>query len=221
MSEGNGKENGNTDTTTDPDQQTHDPGSEAKTFTQERLNQMMTREKREGRTAATNAIVEQLGVDVEEAAAIIKAAKEREDSEKSEAQKAKDAAEAARKAAESDKSESAKERHALRIERALFRSGIPVPDDDDDAGAEKLSRLTRMVTAEVGAEQSDINAEVSKLREDFPELFAAKTKNDGAPSSDMKGRGSKTTTKVTDAMSRGAELAKNYSAGGRVGKFGQ
>ena len=186
-------------------------GGETRTFTQEDVNRIATREKNQGRQAATQELAEELGVSLDEAKSIIQEARKKEESEKSEAQKAKDAADREKQEAETAKAEAARERYEARVERALLRAGI---DGDDES---KLSRLSRMITVEVDASQEDINADVDQIKTDFPELFGAKEEGGGGrkppPSSDPGGTPPKN-RQQEDAFSKGAERAKQHASGG-------
>lgn len=188
-------------------------GDEVQSIPQSQLTRMLAREKNQGREAAERALSDELGMPIAEAKALLQAARDREDAEKTEAQKAKDAAEAAKREAQQEKDAAARERHNASVERALIRAGI-APDDQG-----KLDRVARMVTVEVGASAEDIGDDVKTIREGFPELFAASgeegTPPRRTPSSDPKGTPPK--RQVTeDAYSRGAERAKKLQSDGTV-----
>lgn len=179
-----------------------DPPDSPRTFTQEELDRIATREKQRGEQAAQRQVAEDLGVSLDEAKRIITEHRTREESEKSEAQKARDQAEKEKADAEKAKADAARERYDTRVERALLRAGVP-----DDEG--KLDRVKRMVTAEVDADQDAISADVAQLKEDFPQLFAQQQSNGGgrAPSGDPPGNPPKPKG-GDDPLKRGAERAK-------------
>lgn len=188
-------------------------GDPPRTFTQEDVNRIAAREKNQGRQAATQELADDLGVSLDEAKSIIQEAQQKQEAEKSEAQKAKDAADREKQDAATEKAEAARERYEARVERALLRAGI---DGDDET---KLSRISRMITVEVGASQEDITADVEQIKTDFPELFGTKDEggNGGGrkppPSSDPGGTPPKN-RQQEDAFSKGAERAKQHAAGG-------
>lgn len=185
------------------------PAPAPKTFTQEEVSAMLTREKDQGKRAAEEAIAKQLGVSIEDAKKLIADAKKREDAEKSEAQKAREAADAEKAEAERNKSEAARERHATRVERALLRA-LPKDLDDDKLDA-RVSKLTRLIDVEVGADDAAIKAAVEELRKEWPELFPTNGSGNGGknppPPGDPKGK--PPTPKVgNDAYNKGLERAK-------------
>ena len=176
-------------------------GSDKKdpTFSQEDLNRIAAREKDEGKRAALADVAKTLGCTLEEAAQIIKAHKEADDKQKSEAQRAQEAADKAKADAEKEKADAAREKHIARVERALLKAGVP------DG---KLERVARMLDAEVGADLDKIEAAAKDLKKEFPELFTG-TKQ-GPPNSDPPGTPPKPTLK-DDAYAAGVARAKEYA----------
>jgi hypothetical protein len=147
------------------------------TLTQEELSRIATREKAEGRTAGRRELEQELsqkfGVSLEEAEKLIREARERDDAQKTEAQREKEAAERERKAAEAEKAAAAADRHAVKVERALTAAGFqPRKDEDLASFQERLARCARLVDAEVGADDSAIQGAVTKVKEEFTELFS-------------------------------------------------
>lgn len=180
-------------------------GDEPRTFTQEEVTRMMAREKSQGREAAERALSEELGVSLDDAKSIIKAARDAEEAAKSEAQREKEAAEAARREAEAEKAAAARERHDLKVERML---GIA-----DEA---KAARVRKMLTVEAGASDDDIQADIDSLKADFPELFTTGESGGGKrkpPSSSPPGT-PPPPKPSEDAFSRGKERAAKYRRGG-------
>lgn len=147
-------------------------GEGEKTFTQADLNKIAAKQKSEGKAAAMRELAEQLGVPVEEAKAIIEAARKAEDAKKSEAEKDREKAQQELAAAEKAKADAAREIHAARIERALAALGFT---GDEAAG----KRVHGMVTVEVGGSYEDVLSDVKELQKTLnPELFGGK-KSDG------------------------------------------
>lgn len=202
-------------------------GTPSPTFTQADLDRVATQQKAEGKRAAEKAIADQFGVSIEEAQRIIASARENEEKEKSEAQRARDAAEAEKKAAADEKAAAAAEKHSIAVERALIRAGIALPEKDTEADA-LLSRMARLVDAEVGADSETIRKAVEAVKADFPEKFTKPEEGEeggdgkggkggqgsGAPNSDPKG-GPPKPKLDNDAMERGRERAK--AAAGTAG----
>jgi hypothetical protein len=191
----------------DPPKDPPDPKDDGKedpkkdtTFTQEELNRIAAREKDEGKRAALADVAKTLGCTVEEAASIIKTAREADDKQKSEAQRSQEAADKAKAEADAEKAEAAKEKHTARVERVLLKAGVM---------DEKLEKVARMLDAEVGAEVDKIEAAAKDLKKEFPELFTGKPAG-GPPNSDPPGGPPKPTLK-DDKFNAGVERAKQYS----------
>lgn len=187
-----------------------------KLLPQSEVNRIAATEKEAGKRAAEQELANRLGVPLDEAEQILKAHRERQDAAKTEAEKAKEAAEAEKREAEAEKQAAKAEVHETRLERAFAKTGLALDDD------EKLARIRRMVTVEVGASYDDVLADVTKLKESFPELFEAKA-DDGkgkqkqqrkAPSGDPSGQPPKPAA-GEDAFARGRERAKSHGSGFR------
>lgn len=172
-----------------------------KTFTQDDLNRIATKEKAEGKAAAEKAIAEALGVSVEEAKAIVAKSREAEEKTKSEAQKDREAAAKERGEAEQAKKDAAKELHEARVRTAFAAAGFT---GDEDA----LKRVLPMVSVAEGASAEDIATDVKELKKTLnPELFGAKKAGAGGgrlPGGDPKG-GTPAPAGGEDAMTRGAQ----------------
>jgi hypothetical protein len=182
-------------------------GDGGKTFTQDDLNRIATREKAEGRKAALAEVAEQLGVSVDDAKALLAKAKADEDKTKSEADKEREKAAKEREDAARDREAAKGEVHQARLERAFAREGLDLTDDGAKAG-----RVLRMVTVEAGATYDEVLADVQTIKKDFPGLFGEDAGGDGkgkrkAPGSDPKGAPPKPTG-GEDKFSAGGERAK-------------
>lgn len=177
---------------------------------QDEVNRIAAREKDQGRRAAEAAIAEKLGVTVEEAAQIVKAAREAADADKSEADKAKGAAATEKAKREQAERELAQERHDRKVELELIDAGVP---------AKAAAKLVKLVDSEPGSDDAAVKAAVETLKTEMPQVFEAKSaeEEEGGetkppkPSSDPKGTPPKPTA-GEDAMSRGAERAKGFGA---------
>lgn len=170
---------------------------EDKVFTQEELNRIAAREKAQGRAAAEKQLAEDLGVDIEEAKAIITAHREQEEAQKTEHQKAMDAAAEKQRKAEEAAANAAKVTHDATIERMLVRAG---------ANPDLLDRAARSMALEVGADEATVNAEIDKLKDEVPSFFGGG--RTPPPSSTPGGSPPSGGQKIKTAMERGAERAK-------------
>lgn len=174
----------------------------SRTFSQEEVTRMLTREKDQGEAAGLRKLEEQLqaefGVDLDTAKKMLKASKDRQEAEKTEAQRAKEAADAEKAAAAKERQEAATERHSVKVERALLKAG---------ADPEKIDRLGRLVDAEVGADEAAIVAAVEAVKTDFPTVFGA---SGGAGPTDGEAQGGRRPPKATPegAEDRGRARAK-------------
>lgn len=163
------------------------PPEPDKTFTQDDLTRIATREKEAGKRAAETELAESLGVSLDEAKKIVADAKAAGEAAKTEAQKDRDAAAKEKQDAEAEKAAAKSEVHSARLERAFAKEGIDLDGTKDEEKA-KAARLLRMVTVEPGASYEDVLADVQQIKKDFPALFGApSTTTRTAPGGDPKG----------------------------------
>lgn len=192
--EGGGSGSGSTPPTPPSPAEAKSTDTPPKTFSQEDVQAIASREKDQGKRAAQDEMQRALGVSVEEAKAIIDEANKRTDADKTDAQRARDAADKERTDSETAKAEAVRERHETQIERALVRAGIT-----DDT---KLSRMARLVEAEPGADVEAIKVAVADLRRDMPELFTTVTPK---PNGDPGGKPPRTRNNDESAIARGVK----------------
>ena len=154
------------------------------------------------KTAAEQAIAEQLGVTIEEAKKIVADKKAADDATKSEAQKALEAAQTAQAAADVARNEAEAERLAAKIERKLAAAGIPEAS---------MARAGRLIAVSAGADDAAIDAEIAALKTEMPALF---TTPGGAPPAPPAGTGTPPPAPpaggqaITTALERGKALAQ-------------
>lgn len=174
------------------------PPNTGKTFTQDEVNQMMTREKDEGRRAAERKIAEDLGVAPEEAKTILADWRKQQDDKKTDADKlAED-----RKAVDSERQDATRIKHEALVERSIILQGVT------DEG--KIRRIVGALgdDVKIGSKPDDISAAVVKLREELPELFG--TGSPRPPSGNPGGGGRPPQPRLSDdAFKRGEERAKS------------
>lgn len=138
-------------------------------FTQTDLNRLLAREKSDGKRVGQAELLQTLGVsNLDEAKAILEAAREAEAKNLSEAEKAKKEAEAAKAKADEDSRTATAIRMAAMVERALLRAGLGIDDKDGD---EQLELVARMVIVEPDSDQDAVNAAVADLKKKMPQLF--------------------------------------------------
>lgn len=177
-----------------------DKDKPSRTFSQDELDRIVSREKDQAKRSVAKQLQEQLGVSIEEARTILDEARKRSDAEKTETQREREAAQREKEEAQRERAEAARERHVTRVERGLLKAGVP-----DEA----LERVARMVDVEVGADNESLSDAISSLKEELPLLFESKPADERKqpPSSDPKGK-PKQPAPDDDALSQGAERAK-------------
>lgn len=197
-------------------------GGGERTLTQADVDRIVSQRVNETKTATERQVAESLGVSIDEAKRIIAEAKEQEDAQKTEAQRAREAADAEKAAAAEEKKTAASDRHAAKVERALLRAGVT--DEDDEKLDKRLTRLSRLIDVEVGADEAAIKAAVDALKVEEPALFGTPAGEGGGDNGEPKGvkppkapgsdpKGSPPPPKQSeDAFSRGAERAKGYAS---------
>lgn len=180
------------------------PASAPRTFSQDEVTAIATREAKAAETAAQTKLLQSLGFESAEAAqAAVAAAKAAEEAGKTQLQRDQEAAAAARTAADAEKAEAARERFEAKVERAFAKAGVAIDDEP------KLARLRRMVTLDPSADAAAITAEIDTLKTDFPALFAKTTEDPpGSPGSDPKGKPPATPPGGKSKMELGRERAK-------------
>lgn len=187
--------------------------SEGKFLSQAEVDRIVQERVGQTKRQTEDSVAKQLGVTVDEAKAIIKAQRDAQDKEKSEAQLAREQADRERQEADSEKSEAKRETHDAKVERALIRA---LPKDlDDDVLDKKITRLSRLLDVEVGADLAAVRKAVEALKKEEPLLFgvtAAPTKQ-GVPNSDPSGKPPKPKGSE-DAFARGLEKAKTTPSSG-------
>lgn len=137
----------------------------SRTFTQEEMNRIASKEKKDGRKTGRSEFLEELGFKEGQEDALkelIKAVNDKREQETSELDKAKKtAAEEAAKRQELE-AELQRERLNRKIDLALLKHGV------SPSSAEKVRRI---VEVDPGAEDADIEEAILKLKEDVPALF--------------------------------------------------
>lgn len=196
---------------------------------QDQVAAIATRERAAGERAAQEALVQQLGVPIEEAKRLLEAGRAAEDAGKTEQQRATDAANAEKAAAEQAKGTAAQAEHRANLVTALVLAGVEVKDKEGKRDTSKVESLTRLIDVPAGAKPEEIDAAIEKCKADFPALFQAsepapeidpktgkpKVQPPPAPGSDPKGtppRG----TGSEDAFARGQARAQKHGNHGRA-----
>jgi hypothetical protein len=181
-------------------------GQPEKQLPQSKVNEIVTAETERAKRKALDDVQKVLGVTPEEAAAIIKKAKEDEDAKLDAQQKAEKRASDAEKERDEKVSAATLETYAERADAFLVRAGAP----DDDS---KLERLRGMLTVKPGATRDEVKKDVEKLKTHFPGLFGDSDPTGGTrrtPHSDPPGAGKRKVS--SDAITRGKERAKKHYA---------
>lgn len=172
----------------------------SKTYDQDAVTAMMTREKDQGRRSREREILEALGFPSLDEAKQWTAQRREEDVAKlSDAERAQREAEAAAQRATELQQQAAADRLAARIERTLIRSGVP-----DTA----LGRVTRLISVAPDADDEAVTSAVDELKAEMPTLFGAPPAvGPPAPSGGPSGTPPRPTPSG-DAYQRGRERAQ-------------
>lgn len=136
---------------------------EGKSFTQEQVSNLMTKEKDQGRRQGRKEVLEKLGFKtLEDAEAFRKTLQDAEAAQLSEVERARREAEQERQTAQQERDAAQAERFAAKLERALLRAGVPDT---------QVNKVARMVSADVDSSDEDITAAVADLKDELPQLF--------------------------------------------------
>jgi hypothetical protein len=139
-------------------------------FTQEDLDRIAGESRKAGREVAEKELLKEIGVEDREALkASLKAAKDLEDSQKTELQKAQEEAAKLREEAESAKSEAKNSRIQTALELKIRDAGI---NPERASAAMRLVDLSKLDVT--GTEVSGLDEAVSELKSTSPEWFGAK-----------------------------------------------
>lgn len=139
-------------------------------FTQEDMDRVAGDSRKAGREVAEKELLKEIGVESREALqASLKAAKDLEDSQKTELQKAQEEAEKLRVEAETVRSEARTSRISTALELKLRDSGI---NPERAAAALRLVDLSQLDVK--GTEVSGLDEAVTKLKAESPEWFGPK-----------------------------------------------
>lgn len=136
-----------------------------RTFTQDEVTTIASKEKKDGKRAAVTELLADLGVSsVEDLKALATAAQEAESASLSEAEKARNKAVADAAEAEVAKKEAAQDRRLARVERRLTNAGVP-----DEKIARALKNLDIDASDEIDDEE--VTSAIEDLKKELPSLF--------------------------------------------------
>lgn len=135
-----------------------------RTFSQDEVNSIATREKAQGERAANAAVAEALGMTVEDAAKVIADKKARDDAEKSELDKANEQVNTLTDQVAKASGETLSAQTARLVDHAIIRAGV---SDLDQVSA--IGGLVKVEADEVNVDT--VVAAVEQVRETFPQLF--------------------------------------------------
>lgn len=167
------------------------PPVEDRSFTQDQLTGIVTRETAQARAAAQTALLQELGFDSADAAkAALQAAEAARQAQLSEAQRAQEAAATAAATAQQANATAQALGQQYQVDLALLRVGV-IPDGTPE-GDKKIAGIRRLVNVPAGADAAAITAAVEQAKTLYPALFTTGTPpvppQPPAPGSDPKGR---------------------------------
>lgn len=196
------------------------PPAPPRTFSQDEVNAIATREAQAAERTAQQKLFQSLGLEnADQLKELVERQRKADDAGKSELQKQQDAATAERKAAEAEKVAAAVERFDARVERAFASVGA-VSDGTPESDA-RLSRIRRMITVDQTADYAAVKADVDAIRTEFPALFGEPggTPPPGSPPSDPKGKPPPTPPGSKSALQRGLDRGKAAFTGPTGGGY--
>lgn len=193
----------------------------------EAVGKAAAKARRQASSATRKEIAEKLGVSIDEAAAIIAAAREKEDAEKSEAQRAKEAADKAAADAVIAIGQARSSQLKAELKAALLSPGAD-PDTEPACPADRLNTVISMalplaLAAETDDTDEAVATAVAALRESDPWMFvdASGSANGTHPTAPGPGRkiGEKSTPKSgVDAVA--AKIAAMREGQGETTRLG-
>lgn len=149
----------------DDDDEDDDDKPKSKTYSQEQVNQIASKEKKDGKRAAVRELLEELGLEkIEDLKAIVTKHADAEEADKTETQKEKERAAREASAAEDAKKEAARDRRLAKLERMLSRQGVP--DDKIDRAVKNLE-----VDQDEDLDDDEIKEAIETLKGELPTLF--------------------------------------------------
>lgn len=139
-------------------------------MTQRRFTSVMSREKSEGKRAGRRALLQELDVeDVDELKALVEKGRGKDSSDEKDQRRNATETDKAKRERDEARAEAEKLRLDTKKERALLEADVP---------AKQVARVARMLDIEPDADDSEIEAAVEDLKEQFPHLFTAATVDD-------------------------------------------
>lgn len=132
-------------------------------LSQDEVQRIAAKEKREGKRSGQRELLEALGFDsLDDAKAAVERAREADDAARDEQTRAREEAAEAKRKADAATQTASMARHEVAVIKGLLKAGSD-PETVDD--------LVPMVKAEVGADADEIQDAISSLKEKFPALF--------------------------------------------------
>lgn len=196
---------------TDPPPNPADP---PRTFTQDQLTGIVSRETQQARDAAQRALFQELGVDnLEAAKAAIQAAETARQAQLSDAQKAQEQAQREQQTAQQQQAAAQALIRQSHVEVALARAGIV--SDGTDEGNQRVDAIRRMVQLPDGEVTPEVaTTAVAGVRTLFPALFTGTPTPPAppAPPSDPRGK-PPAPTPGDSAYERGMQRARAVAGG--------
>lgn len=158
--------------TTPPPLDPSTPPPAGRTYTDEDVNRIAAKERRDAEKRARDArdaeLAEQWGVPIDQVQSTIDAAKAAADKDKTDAQREKEAAATARANADKALADAVSERHSLRVERSLLRAGVPADD------ADLLADAVTLVRVDPAADDKAIADAIEVVKGRHPGMFSGK-----------------------------------------------
>ncbi len=170
-----------------------------KTFTQDDLNRIATKESDRGKRAAIKELSEELGMSIDDVKALVKQQAERDEAAKSDLDKAREEAATLKRLGEENAKAAKREGLASKIQLELVRAGVPI---------DGTSHIVKLIDVDVDATPEDIQAKIEQVKTDLPALFATSTQK---PSSSVPSGTPSTPVVGESALDKAAEFAQEFN----------
>lgn len=181
-------------------------------FTQRQMNAIATREKRDGRKAGRNEVLQELGFSsLEEAKAALAGKKassgnnKEDDTDDADSKAAQEALKAKREAEEA-KAEAARIKFESKLERKLLAAG---------AKPGKVERMVALLGLEVDASDDEIEEAIDDLADELPALFDSSDYSDDDEDDEDQGQPRGRRQRGTDTPPRKRKLPDSTTGGER------
>lgn len=161
--------------------ETEENNKPGKTFTQEELDKIVGRERGQGRKAARNELLKELGFEnMEEAKGLMEQLRAAGDANLEEHERIRKAGERAQAEAKEALESAKRLKHDALVERRLLKANVD-PDQTE--------MVAKLIEVELGSDAEDIDSAIEDLMDKMPQVFAAPGSEDEGEESESESQG--------------------------------